>query len=177
MKRCPECRRDYYDDTLSFCLEDGSPLVLGVSGESFDVGESATAILHTSVAPNATPFVPPEFSSDNMFRSASHRTAEAPLASVAVLPFAHLSRDPDDEYFCDGLAEELINTLAKLNDLKVVARSSAFSAASCLLLEAFMRLTPHATPRDSAPPRRRQRRFPASPQKRCGCWPRRTRSL
>jgi len=40
MKRCPECRRDYFDDTLSFCLEDGTPLVHGVSGY-----EPATAIL------------------------------------------------------------------------------------------------------------------------------------
>jgi TolB-like protein/Flp pilus assembly protein TadD len=40
MKRCPECRRDYYDDTLSFCLEDGTPLVYGVSPD-----EPATAIL------------------------------------------------------------------------------------------------------------------------------------
>jgi hypothetical protein len=40
MKRCPECRRDYTDDTLSFCLEDGTPLVYGVSAE-----EPATAIL------------------------------------------------------------------------------------------------------------------------------------
>ncbi len=39
MKRCPECRRDYYDDTLSFCLEDGSALVSGVPDEP------ATAIL------------------------------------------------------------------------------------------------------------------------------------
>jgi serine/threonine-protein kinase len=38
-----------------------------------------------------------------------------------------LSRDPDDEYFCDGLAEELINELARIDDLKVVARTSAFS--------------------------------------------------
>jgi len=40
MKRCPECRRDYTDDTLSFCLEDGTPLVYGVSAD-----EPATAIL------------------------------------------------------------------------------------------------------------------------------------
>lgn len=39
MKRCPECRRDYYDDTLSFCLEDGATLVAGVPDEP------ATAIL------------------------------------------------------------------------------------------------------------------------------------
>src|SRR4030095_4247660 len=40
MKRCPQCRRDYYDDTLSFCLEDGSPLVYGVSDD-----DPATAVL------------------------------------------------------------------------------------------------------------------------------------
>jgi hypothetical protein len=44
MKRCPECRRDYYDDTLSFCLEDGSPLVSGVPAESLAGDEPATAI-------------------------------------------------------------------------------------------------------------------------------------
>ena len=46
MKRCPECRRDYYDDTLSFCLEDGTPLVYGVSDEHIPVeDEPQTAIL------------------------------------------------------------------------------------------------------------------------------------
>jgi len=29
MKRCPECRRDYFDDTLNFCLDDGTPLLAG----------------------------------------------------------------------------------------------------------------------------------------------------
>ncbi|MGH9948792.1 MAG: hypothetical protein ACRD6X_16585, partial [Pyrinomonadaceae bacterium] len=46
MKRCPECRRDYYDDTLSFCLEDGTPLVQGsVLAPQDAVDEPATAIL------------------------------------------------------------------------------------------------------------------------------------
>ena len=45
MKRCPECRRDYYDDTLSFCLEDGAQLVYGVSNERIVADEPATAIL------------------------------------------------------------------------------------------------------------------------------------
>src|SRR5687768_9088964 len=40
MKRCPECRRDYFDDTLSFCLADGTSLVYGLSND-----EPATAIL------------------------------------------------------------------------------------------------------------------------------------
>ncbi|MCA1589457.1 MAG: hypothetical protein LC734_03510, partial [Acidobacteria bacterium] len=44
MKRCPECRRDYYDDTLSFCLDDGSALLEGPSS----LEEPATAILSES---------------------------------------------------------------------------------------------------------------------------------
>ena len=47
--------------------------------------------------------------------------------SIAVLPFANLSGELENEYFCDGLAEELLNTLAKIEDLKVAARTSAFS--------------------------------------------------
>ena len=48
MKRCPECRRDYYDDTLAFCLEDGTALVQG-SVPSPD--EPRTAILHETAPP------------------------------------------------------------------------------------------------------------------------------
>ena len=47
--------------------------------------------------------------------------------SIAVLPFAHMSRDPDDEYFSDGLAEELIHLLAHVPNLKVTARTSSFA--------------------------------------------------
>ena len=50
-----------------------------------------------------------------------------PRNSIAVLPFANMSNDPENEYFCDGLAEELLNALAKIDDLKVAARSSSFS--------------------------------------------------
>jgi len=47
--------------------------------------------------------------------------------SIAVLPFSNLSADPDNDYFCDGLAEELLGALTKIDDLRVAARSSAFS--------------------------------------------------
>jgi TolB-like protein/predicted Ser/Thr protein kinase len=48
-------------------------------------------------------------------------------ASIAVLPFANLTRDADDEYFSDGLAEEIINALTQVRGLKVIARTSAFA--------------------------------------------------
>jgi serine/threonine protein kinase len=47
--------------------------------------------------------------------------------SIAVLPFANMSADPENEYFSDGLAEELLNTLAKNSALKVTGRTSSFA--------------------------------------------------
>lgn len=46
--------------------------------------------------------------------------------SIAVLPFADMSPDKDQEYFTDGLSEELLNLLAKIPELKVAARTSSF---------------------------------------------------
>jgi serine/threonine protein kinase len=47
--------------------------------------------------------------------------------TIAVLPFTNLSADTEQEYFCDGLTEEIINVLSNIEDLHVVARTSAFA--------------------------------------------------
>jgi TolB-like protein/Tfp pilus assembly protein PilF/predicted Ser/Thr protein kinase len=53
--------------------------------------------------------------------------SEEPLPSIAVLPFVNMSGDKEQEYFSDGLAEEIINALTKIQGLKVTARTSAFA--------------------------------------------------
>ena len=52
---------------------------------------------------------------------------ERPNPSIAVLPFIDMSPEKDQEYFCDGVTEEIINALSHIQDLHVVARTSAFS--------------------------------------------------
>jgi len=47
--------------------------------------------------------------------------------SIAVLPFVNMSDDPDNEYFSDGIAEELLNVLVKVDGLRVASRTSSFS--------------------------------------------------
>ena len=123
MKRCPQCRRDYFDDTLSFCLEDGTPLIHGLSSaHSTDAPSSApdspTMMIHGTAAPDSissTAFLPP-----GAYRAANE-------SAIAVLPFKNMSRDEDAEYLSDGLAEELLNVLTRINGLRVAGRTSAFS--------------------------------------------------
>jgi TolB-like protein/Tfp pilus assembly protein PilF len=58
-------------------------------------------------------------------RAKSRTTAlAAPEKSIAVLPFANLSRDPDNAYFADGIQDEILTRLSKIADLKVISRTS-----------------------------------------------------
>jgi len=58
---------------------------------------------------------------------ATNQEAVAPTLSIAVLPFVNMSDDVNQEYFVDGLTEEIINSLSRINRLSVTARSSSFA--------------------------------------------------
>jgi adenylate cyclase len=115
MKRCPECRREY-DNTMMFCLDDGAELLYGPGSGSLD-GDSATALLN---------FASPAEHGTIRFEFPPEKPAP-PLNSIAVLPLRNLTSGGDGDYFSDGIAEELINVLSKVEGLRVAARTSAFS--------------------------------------------------
>src|SRR5256886_10606145 len=58
------------------------------------------------------------------FRNATSSSSELPAKSIAVLPFDNLSRDPDNAFFAEGVQDEILTRLAKVADLKVIARTS-----------------------------------------------------
>jgi adenylate cyclase len=60
-----------------------------------------------------------------LFRPVAQATGPS-FTTVAVLPFVNMSSEPEQDYFCDGITEELINALAAFENLSVVARTSAF---------------------------------------------------
>src|SRR2546430_232550 len=60
-------------------------------------------------------------------KKSARSTSAIPEKSVAVLPFVDMSQAKDQEYFCDGISEEILDALAKIEGLRVVARTSSFS--------------------------------------------------
>lgn len=156
MKRCPECRKDYIDDSLLYCLDDGTPLVQGVVDEprtailhgAGEAGEAATqAQIHaterTSVLPSTADSIPKSAGFDKRLLLAPlllvaivlggffgyryfNSADSGRINSIAVLPFANASGDKETDFLADGIAETLINNFTKIPELKVTARSTAF---------------------------------------------------
>jgi TolB-like protein len=87
------------------------------------VAAIASIAYYLSVEAHRKPPSPPGTSAEDTMRAASPKIPEK---SVAVLPFVDMSEKHDQEYFADGLAEELLDLLAQVPDLKVPARTSAF---------------------------------------------------
>ena len=90
-------------------------VVLGVVGFQ-SLGGSPEQNIATTAAPVSTPHSEDETLSEPVSE-----------ASIAVLPFADFSPEADQQYFSDGIAEELLNALAQFPELRVAARTSAFS--------------------------------------------------
>jgi TolB-like protein/tetratricopeptide (TPR) repeat protein len=78
-------------------------------------------------APTAASVAAPLATSAAADTATTPSTRGPPAHSVAVLPFTNMSGDPKDDYFSDGLSEELLNTLAAVQGLQVAARTSSFS--------------------------------------------------
>ncbi|MBI4916063.1 MAG: protein kinase [Acidobacteria bacterium] len=129
----PPFRRDTAAETMTAILKeaaaDPSSVVAGVlpeldrlvarclakqPGERFQSASDLAYALRAVAAPADSPH-------------ASLHRARDDRPSIAVLPFANLSADPEQEYFCDGMAEEILNALAHVQGLRVIARTSAFA--------------------------------------------------
>src|SRR5437868_141407 len=146
MKRCPECRRDYYDDSLLYCLDDGTALLEGPASADLQSEAPTRASLEpadqTTILPNGITANERKvvglgwklwlsivlfaviFSAG--YFGYRYFKAGAPINSIAVLPFQNRAGDADTEYLSEGLAESLIYRLSQLPDLNVSPTSSVF---------------------------------------------------
>jgi serine/threonine protein kinase/Tfp pilus assembly protein PilF len=143
----PEQAQGHHMDARSDIFSFGLVLYTMVSGRQAFLGDTQFAILTALVKedPGALE-APPAFErivmrclakqpADRFQTAAEVRSALQQISpkleeegpSIAVMPFANMSGDNEREYFSDGLAEEIINSLAQLPGLKVTARTSAFA--------------------------------------------------
>ena len=106
----------------SFAEVQWTKLPDGVSSSAF--AERVRKLSHKEPEPGSRPPVAPTVSLPD--HSPAQPAPGINSQSVAVLAFANLSNDKDNEYFSDGISEELLNVLAKVPELKVTARTSAF---------------------------------------------------
>jgi TolB-like protein/tetratricopeptide (TPR) repeat protein len=99
---------------------DAAESVTAQTGSKLDIVLVLALLMFTGAM-----LLPRFFSADQLPGIVTGSSAAA--ASIAVLPFADLSPDSNQEYFADGISEELLNVLAKVNGLKVAGRTSSFA--------------------------------------------------
>jgi serine/threonine protein kinase len=129
---CSPFRRDTPADTLAAILSDEPPAIsLSGVGVDADLNRLLRRCLDKSPARRFQSASDLAHTLRSLLESTPSDGTVSVLADscpfVAVLPFANLTADPEQEYFCEGMAEELINGLAQVSGLRVVARTSAFS--------------------------------------------------
>ena len=90
------------------------------------IGVMALALIYFSYDKFMADSPPGESAESAVASSGSPATTERPELSIAVLPFVNMSSDPEQEFFSDGISEELLNVLAQLPGLRVAARTSSF---------------------------------------------------
>ncbi len=106
---------------------------LSISGAVYDQVKRRSPLAFEELGAQRLKNIPDSVTVFRAMGSATTQTSVEPVASaqslpsVAVLPFVNMSADPDQEYFADGMAEELINALTQVEGLRVTARTSAFS--------------------------------------------------
>ncbi len=109
--------------------EDACPIPMASGGNG--VHMALDQIVHTAMAKNPDERYQHVDEMIPALRSLKYKLESggmgAARAAIAVLPFADLSPQKDQEYFCDGMAEELIATLAKIEGWRVVSKTSAFA--------------------------------------------------
>ncbi|HUR96744.1 MAG TPA: tetratricopeptide repeat protein [Pyrinomonadaceae bacterium] len=152
MKRCPECRRDYYDESLIFCLDDGARLLEGPTPDAMPTAimpvvepsrSSATRTFDNGAPTTESSTGAPLQGTRNVLILFAVVTAAVFLSwaaytfytgrqarqieSIAVMPFVNGASNPDLEYLSDGITESLINSLSQVPSLSVKARSSVFT--------------------------------------------------
>ena len=153
MKRCPECRRDYFDDSLLYCLDDGAALLEGPGSLSGDQAPD-TAILHESLGPSEATTRQLVYTTDRRAATGVQRyglrtliagiltllvisvggyavyrfisSTPKQISSIAVMPFVNESGNPDLDYISDGMTDTLISSLSQIPRLTVKARSAVF---------------------------------------------------
>jgi len=107
--------RDQIRDKLPYAFEDmGEQSVKNIARpiRVYALRPEAVADLPASSAPPATPILQP---------------VVAPRLSIVVLPFANLSNDPEQQYFADGITEDLTTDLSRIADMLVISRNTAFA--------------------------------------------------
>ena len=128
--------------SLSNAIMDGEPMVL--SGASSTAHSVVTKALNKDKAKRYL-YVTDLLTELRALQSGSDAAtiatpAKADVPSIAVLPFVNMSADPEQEYFCEGMAEEIINALTALEGLHVASRTSAFKARDYDIAEVGVRL-------------------------------------
>ncbi len=149
MKRCPQCRQEYFDETLNFCLEDGTSLQDVPTSDD----AATTRILPNATSEDVTEAYRREPTADNVSLTKSStkkpliagavgltiiallafggylyfgKSSHEQIESIAVMPFINEGGDPEIEYLADGMTESLIGSLSQVPNLNVKARSSVF---------------------------------------------------